>query len=487
MRFSSLAAVGVVALSACSEAPITTPTAPLTTNSGLASVAGEKSYVIVASGNHLPADLATSVASAGGTLTARLDDIGVAVATSSSASFLTQAAKIAGIQGLEEDVMLQFTRPTVADESVETSSDVSAVESSAAVGSTESFRLMQWAPDAVHAPEAWAAGYQGAGARVAVLDGGIDPRHVDIGPIMDVARSTSFVPGFSFDQDVGGFWHGMHVAGIIAAPAQGIGTVGIAPKAKIIGVKVLHNGSGLFSWIISGIVYAAKPVAEGGAGANIINMSLGAMFPNNVEGARPLLNALSRATMYARQRGVTVIAAAGNESTDLDHTANLMSVPAQSVGVIAVAASAPQGWAFGSTNLDRPASYTNYGQSAITLAAPGGDFTLFSAFPNQICSRPRLPIGSGTVFQFCWAMDMVVAPGFFRTIDGRSLYSWAAGTSMASPTVAGVAALIVGKHPGISPAQVEAILRSSADDLGKPGNDDFYGRGRVNAARAVQQ
>jgi len=276
------------------------------------------------------------------------------------------------------------------------------------------------------------------------------------------------------------FWHGTHVAGIVAAPANNIGTVGIAPRATIIGVKVLHCGSGAFSWIMQGIYYAATPIAEGGAGANIINMSLGAGIDGRGAGIAHLLNALSRATAYANHRGVTVIAAAGNDGIDLDHTANLVFVPAQSVGVLSISATGPVGWALGATNVDRPASYTNFGQSAINFAAPGGDYMLPG---NQVCSKPRFP--SGTVVQYCWAFDMVMAPvrGLGASVGS---YSWAAGTSMASPVVAGVAALIVGKYGPLPPAQVAAKLLQSADDLGKPGNDDFYGRGRVNALRAVQ-
>jgi subtilisin family serine protease len=177
---------------------------------------------------------------------------------------------------------------------------------------------------------------------------------------------------------------------------------------------------------------------------------------------------------------VTVIAAAGNDGVDLDHSANLVSVPGQSVGVISVAATGPLGWALGATNVDRPASYTNFGQSAITLAAGGGDFALPG---SQVCSKPRFP--SGSVAQLCWVMDMVMAP-CRGSGTSNSSYCWAAGTSMASPAVAGVAALIIGKYGPMSPAQVLARLQQSADDLGKPGVDDFYGRGRVNAWRAVQ-
>src|SRR5881628_4251895 len=99
------------------------------------------------------------------------------------------------------------------------------------------------------------------------------------------------------------FWHGTHVAGIVAAPGgpgnSNLGTVGIAPSATIIGVKVLHCGSGAFSWVIRGIVYAATPIAQGGAGADIINMSLGAIFPRQGVGAAQLAVALGKATTYA--------------------------------------------------------------------------------------------------------------------------------------------------------------------------------------------
>jgi subtilisin family serine protease len=137
------------------------------------------------------------------------------------------------------------------------------------------------------------------------------------------------------------------------------------------------------------------------------------------------------------------------------------------------------GFALGATNFSRPASYTDFGQSAISFAAPGGDAVLPG---NAVCAIPRIP--SGVLVNFCWVFDLVLSPG---SIPSNTGYFFAAGTSMASPHAAGVAALIIAKNGGsMNPAQVEAALRKSADDLGKPGNDDFYGKGFVNALKAVQ-
>ena len=478
----------------------------------------QASYLIDFTGNDLPADLAAQVQRAGGTLTASIAQVGVAVASSDDPDFAGRAAKIQGVFGVEPDIEVQWVDPSETTVGEELVDEVPPPEAMATFGAGEGFRLVQWAPDAVSAPTAWDAGATGTGARVAVLDGGIHSTHIDIAPNLDVARSRSFVPAATpgtfvpFNSDLrrnaagaciltDTFWHGTHVAGIVAAPANNLGTVGIAPNATIIGVKVLHCGSGAFSWIISGIVYAATPIADGGAGADIINMSLGASLErqardtlgrlfrdpitghpiNTAPGRAALLHAIGKATTYAYQQGVTVVAALGNEARNLDTSNDLVFVPAMSPHVIAVSATGPVGWALGASNFDRPASYTNFGQSAVDFAAPGGDAVLPG---SALCSKPRVGPGAPVV-QPCWVFDLVFAP--IRGAGASTgTYSWASGTSMASPVVSGVAALIIGRFGRIGPAQVEARLRASADDLGKPGNDDFYGGGRVNALRAIQ-
>jgi len=496
------AIAGAMVVAACvNDAPITTtpsmanqPSLSTTPNLSGIAVPTTKSYIINFSGS-LPGDLAAQVSAAGGALTSQFDQIGVAVASSDDPTFAGRAARIKGALWATEDLVVQWVQPERVIEAGEVDAgEGTAVEPATSFGAAETFRHAQWVPDALSAPAAWNAGNKGAGARVAILDGGIRSTHIDIAPNLDVAHSASFVAGqpFNFDQarDTLGhcnqpdtFWHGTHVAGIVAAPGQNIGTVGIAPNATIIGVKVLHCGSGSFGQVIAGILYAATPIAEGGAGADVINMSLGAQFARQGVGAAQLAVALGKATTYAWQRGVTVVAALGNEYTDLDHTANTVFLPAMSPHVIAVSATGPVGFVFGATNYDRPASYTNYGQSAVDFAAGGGDFVLPDQPPPNLCAVPRIP--SGLVVNLCWVFDMVMAP-CRGSGASNGAYCWAAGTSMATPAVSGVAALIIGKYGKIGPAAVEARLRASADDLGKPGNDDFYGGGRVNAFRATQ-
>jgi subtilisin family serine protease len=333
------------------------------------------------------------------------------------------------------------------------------------------------ASSAAPSPAAWFAGCTGQGVRVAVLDTGIYNIHADLAANFDVSSSRSFVPGFAFNQDTGTFWHGTHVAGIVAGADNAIGIVGIAPEATIVGVKVLHGGSGEFGWVISGILYASTPQAQGGAGADIINMSLGALFPKNDEGAGRLVAALNKAVNYAASNGVLVVSAAGNSAVDLDHAYNYISVPAESGSGIAIAATAPVGFALGATNFSAPASYTNYGNSAIHVSAPGGD----AAYPgNENCT---VATTTGTLTRPCWVFDLVLS-SVRGSGSSTTSYAWAAGTSMAAPAASAVAALIKQANPGISLGELKSALAQSADDVFKPGHDQYSGNGFINAARA---
>lgn len=444
-------------------------------------------YVVTANTLAFDKSLANKVEAAGGRITARLPQIGVAIVEAPDVGFAVRASRVPGVRSAVADMTLQFDVPEPAAMQEE------AYANPPASGDNDTRFDLQWGSAALDVAGAWNAGYRGAGAVVAVLDSGVVCQHVDIASNL-LPASTSFVPGENVCHNLPGtFNHGTHVAGIVASPDNGIGTIGVAPGAKILAVKVLSGvtGSGDFSSIIQGIVYAANN------GADVINMSLGVRggLPVNGQGANAiaeLVNATRRAVQYARGQNALTIVSAGNDARNLDQDSgvelcdsdgcyryNLRAFPAQLPNVLAVSATTPVGWATNPAgSLDYLASYSNYGKTAIAFAAPGGDTPLLGT-----------PAGSASctvagLARPCYAFDLVFAAGGYTS--SGNLYYWTGGTSMAAPHVSGVAALVIGKHGGeMAAADVERILRASADDTGKSGFDAEYGAGRVNAARAV--
>jgi len=311
-----------------------------------------------------------AVAAAGGTVVWSHGKAGIASVSSDNADFLAAVSGDSAFKSAAEDMMVQWQDPDMIDQGHMTPGD-------------EPLFGYQWNMVAMEAPAAWAADHTGAGVRVAINDGGIDPSHPDLDPNMDRSCSASFVPGQDYDTDTGTFWHGMHVAGIVAAADNGIGVIGVAPEATLISVKVLHSGSGSFGWIIGGILYAADPAAFGRSdcdNADIINMSLGAVFNKGDHGtgfggAGPLLGPLSKAVNYAASKGTLVISAAGNDAIDLGQAGDITSVPAESGSGLAIAATGPNDilGVFGSPGDPRtPACYSNFGEGTSYVAAPGG-------------------------------------------------------------------------------------------------------------------
>jgi subtilisin family serine protease len=352
-----------------------------------------------------------------------------------------------------------------ADESVQWQKPLNTVSADAIDPGLEGLYPLQWHLPAIDADDAWAAGCTGAGVRVGIIDGGIFDAHPDLIPNLDVGASASFVPDFDFNEDEGTFWHGTHVAGIVAAANNEGGVLGVAPEATIVGLKALHDGEGDFSWVIEAILYATD-VAD----VDIINMSLGGSFPKNTTGGGGFVAVLNRVMNYAARNGVLAISSAGNDGLNWDHSFNYIKVPAESGNGIAVSATAPIGWAAaGNMDFDRPSSYTSHGNSLVHVSAPGGDF----AYPGEEPCIFGIP---------CWALDMVLSTT--RGSDADGSYGWAAGTSMASPVAAGVAALIKANNPGMGVGALKNALAQTALDSGKPGHDMFHGRGWVNAMNA---
>jgi subtilisin family serine protease len=437
-----------------------------------AGAASAEQYVLSAVGKWKASNTA-AVTAAGGTVVWAHGGTGLGVATSSNPTFLANLQAAGGFQDAVADMTVQWVPPMAVQE---------VTDASAVNPSDDRFVPIQWWLNAVDAQGAWAAGCTGLGARVAVIDGGIYDSHQDLVGRVDVGCSASFVSGQPFNNDTGTFWHGTHVAGIIAAADNTVGTIGIAPDATIVGVKALHSGSGSFGAVIGAILYASDPAAFGAPAscrADIINMSLGAEFPKNDPGAHGLVAAMSTANNYAASKGVLVISAAGNSGIDYGQAGNFVDVPGTAGSGIAVSATGPVGFALGATNFRRPASYSNYGEGFVSVAGPGGDFVLPG---SAICT---LPTNTTPTTNFCWVFDLVLSLGRGTTPPGA--YFFAAGTSMATPAASAVAAIIKASHPGISLGGLKAALFQSATDEGKVGNDEFYGHGFVNALNGCTQ
>lgn len=408
------------------------------TGLGQVEVIEDEYLIIMRAEDSVPANLDKIVSAAKGKLINTIDQVGMAVAASESEGFAKSLKRNKMISNVLPRLNLQW----LPSEEIHLAS----------IGNDETLFWLQWALHVIDAPEAWDAGTTGDGVRVAVLDTGIDYTHPDLAS--NYGGGWDFVNDDSYPMDDEG--HGTHVAGIIAAADNTFGTIGVAPDATVIAVKVLDaGGSGNFDWILQGIVYA---VVE--ADADVINMSLvGALSKSDAKISKYIpyyLSIFNRAVNFATRQGAVVICAAGNDSEDLDHNRDEVVLPAEAGNGMAVSATGPVGQA----NFDNPASYSNYGTSTIDVAAPGGDFQRYPASD--------------------WWFDMVLS-----TYPGG--WAWMAGTSMAAPHVSGVAALVIEANGGMAPARVKAIIEQSAEDVGKRGSDDYYGRGRVNAYNAVKR
>lgn len=425
----------------------------------LKSASGPKDFMVITNSESLPDGLVSKLEEYGKVIRT-IPEIGVVVVQTTNNSFEKKVAKFSEVKSVVPDLKAKWINEPV-------------MTIEASIGNDEPFFGRQWGLDAINAPEAWNAGYTGKGVKVFILDGGIDPTHPDLIPNLNTSLCYSFVNGETYVDSTNG--HGTHVAGIIAAADNQFGVIGVAPEAEIVMVKVLSSetGSGSFSGINAGIVYSALN------GADVINMSLGATLnkngfyldDNNELQKVPaiyiqnLILAQKRAIDFAVKHGSLVVTSAGNGYMDADGNGSLFVVPADLEKVVSVSATAPESWADSiiagvTPYLDYPASYTNTGKSLIDIAAPGGDFDSNSNY---------------------WYYDMV-----FSTYPGG--FAWMAGTSMASPFVAGVAALIVEKYNGnITPEQIANKLYKTADHIETNGNSSYFGNGRVNAFRAVTE
>ncbi|HVQ87921.1 MAG TPA: S8 family serine peptidase [Actinomycetes bacterium] len=308
----------------------------------------------------------------------------------------------------------------------------------------------QWMLPAVNATAAQSEA-TGAGVTVAIIDTGVDATHPDlegrvvpgaIVKINDVTSKPELVPATVEETSDDWYGHGSHVAGIIAADDDGNGVTGIAPDAEIMPIDLLPrrvwlNDIKFWNLVADGIHYS---VAQG---ADVINMSLGGpssgiAITDKTQKYRDALDNLCAAVDDAKAAGTVVVAAAGNSGS----WGNPELKPGACPGSVTVAALSP--------SLDR--TYWSSFDASVDLAAPGEDVLSVDSTVAENSATPHL---------------------------------FASGTSMATPVVAGVAALLSEQHPGWSSQQIEDQMTSTAKDLGVSGRDPDYGYGIVDAAAAV--
>jgi len=453
-RPSLLFACGVLALAACTD-PATspaTPKAPMTvalSRSLATPTIPTDQHVFLMNGDAIPDNFEVDVAAAGGTVVRLQSEIGVAVVKGLTDAAANKLAR--GNGSVQRDVMVQWV-PTLAESQVYVAADTPApVEGQSLNPSPFSAVFLvpyQWNMRQIHAPEAWLAHTGIPSVRVAIIDTGLDPDHIDQAGLIDVASSIAFTPSTSGPPAwADDHFHGTHVGGIVTT--NNIGTAGVAPNVTLIAIKVLNStGLGSFADVISGLIHAAN------VHANVANLSLGALFRKNEMGGGPLVAALNKAVNYANAHGVLVVSSAGNAAADLQHDQNFISVPCESGTGVCISATNPA---------DNLAFYSNYGVPAINVAAPGGDL---SAPP----------------------VSFVLSPCSSRGLckPATNVYLFVIGTSTAAPHVSGLAALLDSQFGGmLNPAQLQSALQRCSDDIGKPGVDPFFGQGRINAFNTV--
>ena len=440
-------------------------------------------YVVEFKGNTTPKDLQVRIAGLGGRLVGSFPEIGVALVADLSPTAATSLANQTDVSNVTLDEFVTYSekfqkRPNTVPAGPRPSS---ATDPESAV-----FYPFQWDKRAIHADRAWQAGFHGSpDVRLAIIDTGIDPTHPELTGLIDTGSSISLCsnetplvqqqfPGYPAWTDLYG--HGTATAAIASSNSNLL--AGVTSRTTLIAIKALGIVPCRASSIFLGIIYAAQH------GADVINISAG---------NSPFLRATSKnfvhfdhlAVQYALQKGVSaVVVAAGNEAFDFDHAGNLTEEFCDVPGVICVSATGPTNsgpeYLGPFANVDSSSFYTNYGVSAIDVAAPGGNLSFDNA--GNI-------IGDSYIFTACATTDRQfdsggnLVPGL---CSGNGITTAGGiGTSFAAPEVSGLAALLVSQLGHGNGAQVRNAIENSADDLGKPGVDPLYGKGRINVARAL--
>src|SRR4051794_40175447 len=468
--------------------------------------ANAQNFIVLYKQGAVRADAAASMQKAGGSLVYSYPQSGVVIASSNSASFRDSLLKDNRVENAS-GTAAYVTRLNDVDTSDAGGGGSTGDLPNLPATDADTLSPLQWDMRQIHSPQAHAITGGSPAVLVGDIDTGIDFTHPDLAPNIDIANSANCVSGAPVAglaaQDDNG--HGTHTAGTIAAALNGIGIVGVAPNVKLAGIKA-GNAAGFFfpEAVICSFMWA---------GSHHLQVTNNSYFADpwlfncrNDAEQRAIWKAERRAIAWAQSQGVLVVAAEGNQADDLAHPTqdatspddtnpvlrdihnDCVVIPTELAGVVGVTANG---------NLGLKSFYSSYGMSTADVVAPGGDSRLqvtaaatngrvLSTWPaNQACARKVVDVSGAT-------------------------YCYLQGTSMASPHVAGVAALVRSVHPGWSAGAVSAQLGSTADPLACPpdlsiyaffpaldngapqtctggaGATSFYGKGQVNALAALK-